>query len=117
MKYKLAIFITFLLIKILFQIDITNYELYLYARNIDTVVNNCISISDYFYKCEVTPGKIQYYDSCRYCTLKIGGYAKYNNCSITSNNTLYFNRIVAHYINYYELFFNNKKYLVVEGKY
>ena len=90
MKYKLSIFITFLLIKIVFQIDVTNYELYLFAKYINDITGVYNQISEYFYKSELLPGKKTFYDWCYYCNLEIGGFSKYNYCYITSNNNLYF---------------------------
>ena len=90
MKYKLSIFITFLLIKIVFQIDVTNYELYLFAKGLTQILREYNQISENFYKSDVPPGKKTFYYWCYNCELAIGGFAKYNNCYITSNNNLYF---------------------------
>ena len=114
MKYKLSIFITFLLIKIVFQIDVTNYELYLFAKYINDITGVYNQISDNFYMSQVPPGKKTFSGLCSYCDLAIGGFAKYNNCYITSNNNSYFKMLKGRNSSHFELINNHIKYFIID---
>ena len=90
-----------------FQIDVTNYELYLFAKYINDITGVYNQISDNFYMSQIPPGKKTFSGLCSYCDLAIGGFAKYNNCYITSNNNSYFKMLKGRNSSHFELINNH----------
>ena len=63
---------------------------------------------------QVPPGKKTFSGLCSYCDLAIGGFAKYNNCYITSNNNSYFKMLKGRNSSHFELINNHIKYFIID---